>query len=166
MASCAPPRLIYPICVSTNPLQFQFHTTPQISNLFCLYNAIEILSHSMPMTLSHWQKIEITFAIEIFHVYTDLTGATYKMLSCFCHGKTPNLRGWIIYITCHRLGWFLCSQRPIILLLFAGGEMRHFLSDRPPFWFRRGEKHHVNLMCPAASAVHQLGEKRCLFSSL
>lgn len=75
---CAPPppRLIYPICVSTHPLQFQFHTTPQISNLFCLCNAIEILSHSMPMTLSHRQKIEITFAIEIFHVYTDLTGAT------------------------------------------------------------------------------------------
>lgn len=71
-----PPRLIYPICVSTHPLQFQFHTTPQISNLFCLCNAIEILSHSMPMTLSHRQKIEITFAIEIFHVYTDLTGAT------------------------------------------------------------------------------------------
>lgn len=74
------------------------------------------------------------------------------MLYCFYHAKTPNLRGRGHLNYLHQLSQTCVISKNMLpdplSCSCLQGEMRHFLSDRLPFWFLRGEKHHVNLMCP------------------
>jgi len=147
MASSALPHLIYPICMSTNPLQFQLNAA--LRSAICFVFAMKLKYFPTACDwLSPLQKDwnYICVALEIFDVYSILTGATCYIASILQKLKTWEAEYiWIIYIGCHRLAWFQRTW-PIILPLFAGGDETFQIGCFS--WFLRGEKHHVNLMCP------------------
>lgn len=138
MASCVLLSLIWSLCMSTNPTTISIQYSSHVSNLFCLYNKMKYFPTAIQWFLFH------------------------MVLYCFCHEKTPNLRGWGYLNYLHQL-----SQTDVIsvfqevhypALALGGG---HFLSYRPPSWFVPGAKQHINLMCPGLTRYTSTEKDAC-----
>lgn len=129
MASCALPPFNLPR-LRVNPSPYNSNSTPHSDQQFVLslqWSGNTFRQHAN-VSFPHCEKSEIAFVqLYRFHPYTDLAGAHIR---CCIASIMQSLQTWeaedvwIIYISCHGLVWFqrTCSQRPIILPLFAGGD--------------------------------------------
>lgn len=126
-ASCVLLSLIYPLYMPNSPPQFPSNTALISTICFVFIIKWNTFRQHFSDSLSTWCYI----------------ASVMKRLQS---REAEDI--WIIYISCHRLMWFLCSKSSIILLLFVWGGLRHFLRDTPSLWFVPGEKQHINLMCP------------------
>lgn len=161
------PRLIYPICMSTLLLQFQFNAALRSAICFVFTMKLKYFTFSVPMILFLLQKRKERnyncFAVEIFHIHSDLAGVTEDAIYVPSGRDSQTERlGTFKLFTSVVTDWcdFDAPRGPLSCSCLQG-EMRHFLSDRLPSWFLWGEKHHVNLMCPGPTRYTSMEKDAC-----